>query len=802
MKSSKFSLNFGWLLVPGVALGSLATSCVPKNAEPETADQAAQASTAPSIDIQPLLANNLLKNTDFNDGTSLPWTSSFTAPGEGEASVKDGAYCLDIKNVGVNAWDAQIRHREMVIQKGRNYTIAFKVWATKPTQVRAKVGQSGPPYSEYWAEVVDVTTQPKQVSAKFTMYEPEDPTAELSIHMGGSLASGAPLTVCIDDIVLSDPQFTPPPKQEAAKIPNVLVNQVGYLPNLQKLATVKNASTTPLKWELVDASGKSVANGETQVVGQDKASGDHVHQVDFSSFTTAGKGYTLKVGEDVSHPFDIGKDIYEPMRYDALAYFYHNRSGIPIEMPYAGDAKWARPAGHLSDKQVPCAPNTGCSYSLDVSGGWYDAGDHGKYVVNSGISVWTLLNMYERAKHIGGSAGALGDGKLRIPESKNGVPDVLDEARWNIDFMLKMQVPDGQPKAGMVHHKIHNAEWTALGLAPHEDKVKRFLRPPSTAATLNVAAVGAMCARIYKTVDAAFANRCLTAAEKAWAAAQANPNVLAKASDTTGGGPYDDEQVGDDFYWAATELFITTGKAPYKDFMTKSPHHGKTPSEVAGGTTSMNWARTETLGKISLVTTPNQFGDTGPVKQQLVAAADVYLKAAEENGYGAPMRGGEGGKYPWGSNSFVLNNMIVLGVAHDITKDAKYLNGVVGGMGYLLGRNPMGQSYVTGYGENPLRNPHHRFWSNQADKRFPSAPPGAISGGPNSDIQDPYAKAAGLKGCAPQKCFIDNIEAWSVNEITINWNAPFAWVTHYLDEKGAAKAPAKADATAAKKKAK
>jgi endoglucanase len=774
---------------------SVLGGCVPKGKGVGSSGDAASA--GPTADISRLLPNNLLKNTNFDDGTSLPWTSSFTSPGEGEAMVKDGAYCLEIRNVGTNPWDAQVRHREMTIVKGHNYEVAFKVWATKDTKLRSKIGQAGPPYSEYWNETVEVTTQPKQVTGKFTMFEADDATAEFAFHMGGNMATGgAPLTVCLDDVVLSDPQFTPQGKQEAAKTPDIAVNQVGYLPNVQKIATLKSQSTTPEKWELVDPGGKTIATGETKVVGMDQPSGDHVHLIDFSTVTTPGKGYTLKAGTASSYPFDIDKDIYRAMKYDALAYFYHNRSGIAIEASYAGDQKWARPAGHLHDNKVPCFPNTGCNYTLDVSGGWYDAGDHGKYVVNSGISVWTLLNLYERTKFLGTSVNELGDGKLKIPESRNGVPDVLDEARWNIEFMLKMQVPDGQPKAGMVHHKIHDQEWTALGLAPHQDKMKRFLHAPSTAATLNLAAVGAHCARVWKTIDQAFAGKCQIAAEKAWNAAQANPSVFAKADNNKGGGPYDDDKVTDDFYWAAAELFITTGKANYKDFITKSPHHATVPTDTAGGSSSMNWARTDTLGKISLAVVPNQFGDVAPVRKQIQDAADAYLQIVNENGYRVPFKGAEG-KYPWGSNSFVLNNMIVMALAFDFTKDAKYLNGVHAGMDYLLGRNAMGQSYVTGYGDNPLRFPHHRFWSNQADPKFPTAPPGAVSGGPNSDIQDPYAKAAGLKGCAAQKCFVDNIEAWSVNEITINWNSPFAWVAAFLDEKSDAKvAPPKPEPAA------
>ena len=109
-------------------------------------------------------------------------------------------------------------------------------------------------------------------------------------------------------------------------------------------------------------------------------------------------------------------------------------------------------------------------------------------------------------------------------------------------------------------------------------------------------------------------------------------------------------------------------------------------------------------------------------------------------------------------------------------------------MNYVLGRNPLDKSYVSGYGERPLQNPHHRFWAHQANATFPSPPPGVLSGGPNSGLQDPYVQAAGLAGCAPQKCYVDNIEAWSANEEAINWNAPLAWVAAFLDEKAEVKA--------------
>jgi endoglucanase len=200
----------------------------------------------------------------------------------------------------------------------------------------------------------------------------------------------------------------------------------------------------------------------------------------------------------------------------------------------------------------------------------------------------------------------------------------------------------------------------------------------------------------------------------------------------------------------------------------------------------MTWQSTQALGSISLAVVPNALppAEVEAIRKNLRTTADVFLQAINTQGHRVPFQPGPKGDFPWGSNSFVLNNAVVLALAHDFTKDTRYLNGVVQAMDYILGRNPMDQSYVTGFGDRPLQNPHHRFWSYQTNHSYPKPPPGAVSGGPNSGLQDPLARGAGLAGCAPQKCWIDNIEAWSVNEITINWNAPLAWVAAYLDEKG------------------
>ena len=648
----------GWLWLG--LLWSLA--CAPRG----PATTATGGAEGPVAEAQGPRGGNLLKASHFNDGISVPWTTSFTAPADGGSEVVDGQLCVTVKNKGKNNWDAQLRHREMRIVKGHTYTVAFRAWASADTMARPKVGMSGPPYAEYWNATIDIGTSPQTYQGAFTMEQADDATAELAFHLGGSMARAAlPLRICIDDVRLDDPEFVPSkPSAGAGKLPAVLVNQLGYLPGAAKVASLKSGAAASLEWELVSAAGKALAQGKTSPFGQDAASGDALHIIDFSSFKTPGEGYKLKVGSEESFPFDIGTDLYRKLKYDALSYFYQNRSGIQIKAELVPEPSLARPAGHLSDKNVKCGKSASCDYSLDVAGGWYDAGDHGKYVVNGGISVWTLMNQYERAKFLGSSVADFGDGKLAIPERGNNVPDLLDEARWELELFLKMQVPAGKPLAGMVHHKLHDVAWTALGVAPHEDKMERVLFKVSTAATLNLVATAAQAARIWKGIDAAFAAKCLKSAEIGWAAAKANPKIFA-AEDINGGGAYGDAKVDDDFYWAAAELFVTTARPEYRQFVESSPMHQRLRMDAGGHVSSMNWGDTDGLGAISLATVQGvDTGLQGNMRKRISGAADQYLKIIASEGYRTPLKRTADGKYIWGSNSFVINNLIVLALAY------------------------------------------------------------------------------------------------------------------------------------------
>ncbi|MFI7350936.1 glycoside hydrolase family 9 protein [Streptomyces sp. NPDC049936] len=713
-----------------------------------------------------------VSNGTFDNGTASWWAGSNVT-----AAVSDGRLCADAPGGTANRWDAAIGQNDITLVAGESYRFSFTATGTPADHVvRAIVGLSVSPYDTYYEVSPQLSVSGDTYAYTFT--SPVDTTqGQVGFQLGGTPDAWR---FCVDDVSLLGGVEPEPHVPDTG--PRVRVNQVGYLPAGPKNATLVTDATTALPWQLKDAGGRVVAHGRSTPRGVDASSGQNVHSIDFGRHKKRGAGYTLTADGETSRPFDIGTAAYERLRTDSAKYYYTQRSGLAISDELRPG--YGRPAGHVGvapnrgDTEVPCQPGV-CDYSLDVSGGWYDAGDHGKYVVNGGISTWELLSTHERSLHARtGEPSKLGDGTLDIPESGNKVPDVLDEARWELEFLLKMQVPEGQPLAGMAHHKIHDEQWTGLPLLPGDDPQKRELHPPTTAATLNLAATAAQAARLYRSYDRGFAAKALDAARTAWAAALAHPDVLADESDGIGGGAYPDSRVDDEFYWAAAELYLTTGERDFKEYVLNSPVH----TADIFGPIGFDWARTAAAARLDLATVPNRLPGRDEVRRSVVRGADGYLATLGAHPYGMPYAP-EGNLYDWGSSHQVLNNAVVLATAYDITGGSKYRDGAVQSMDYILGRNALNMSYVTGYGEVNAHNQHSRWYAHQLDPALPNPPDGTLSGGPNSSIQDPYAQSK-LQGCVGQFCFIDDIQSWSTNEHTINWNAALARMASFVADQG------------------
>ncbi|SNT29313.1 endoglucanase [Asanoa hainanensis] len=710
-----------------------------------------------------------IENGDFADGTA-GWYSYGTT----STTVENGQLCSIVPGGLANPWDGGVGQNDVRLTAGAAYTLSFQAAADPGATVRVAVQLGAEPYTGYFSRDLEMTAI--QENYEFTFTAPDDtPAGQVAFQVGGNAAG---YELCLDNVSLRGGEPEPPYVPDTG--PRVRVNQVGYLPDGPKRATLVTDATAPLPWQLKNSAGATVRSGSTTPKGVDPASGQNTHTIDFTGYAAEASNLTLTADGETSHPFDVTKTLYAQLRKDSLQFFYIQRSGIAIDGDLVGD-QYARPAGHLGvapnqgDTDVPCQPGV-CAYRMDARGGWYDAGDHGKYVVNGGIATAQLLSTYERTKTAptAGFGAALADGTLRVPERGNQVPDVLDEARWELEWLMRMQVPAGQPLAGMAHHKLHDQNWTGLPLAPEADPQPRELHPPSTAATLNLAAAAAQGARLWAPYDPAFAGRALTAAKAAYAAAKAHPAVYASANDGNGGGAYSDNDVTDEFYWAAAELFLTTGATAYQNDLTASPHHTGDIFTATG----FGWGSTAALGRLDLATVPNALPDRARVRESVRQAADTYLATAAGQAYGLPMPG-EPGAYFWGGNSNILNNAVVLATAYDLTGQAKYRSGAVEAMDYILGRNALNQSYVTGWGEHASENQHSRIFANQLDATLPHPPAGSIAGGANASLDDPFAKQL-LDGCAPMFCYVDDINSYATNEVAVNWNSALAWVASFL----------------------
>ena len=586
-------------------------------------------------------------------------------------------------------------------------------------------------------------------------------------------------------------------------MPAIHLNQLGFLPGTAKHAVVAGGGERPEHWQVVASDGRVVLAGRTEPFGADPASGDRVQQIDLSALATPGT-YRLQVAGATSHPFTVSAGLYRPLALSALNYFYQTRAGIAIEPRYAGGTAWARPAGHPHER-VTCFAGVGedgtrwpgCRYTLDVTGGWYDAGDQGKYVVNGGIALWTLQDRWEQQP---AGRSAFPDGSAALPEAGNGRDDLLDEARWEMRFLLSMQVPDGTRMAlpvgpqrahgaltlteidasGLVHHKVADRHWTALPTSPADDREERLLYPPSTAATLNLAATAAQAARIWSHTDPVFARTCLAAAQRAYRAALRHPDIFA-AQGFTGSGGYGDRTLSDELFWATAELYATSGDATYLSALRKMP-------AWSAPLVQPDWAATAALGTITLATVAPALpaADREAQRRLIVDAANRFLAEERASGYHLPFRGTD---YGWGSNAVLLNRAMVLALAARLTGESRYRDGVVEVMDYVLGRNPLDRSFVSGFGWNPMQHPHHRFWAHSLDNRLPPPPPGVLSGGPNATAMADQVAQTMRGHCAAQRCWRDDPRAYALNEVAINWNAPLFWVAAYLDATGGSAQP-------------
>jgi endoglucanase len=549
----------------------------------------------------------------------------------------------------------------------------------------------------------------------------------------------------------------------------IRLNQIGFYVNAPKTAVI--AADGFDAFEVKDAkSGKTVLKGKLGAVRTSPHSGKHTRIADFSGLRKAGSYIVEVQGLGKSSAFNIGSHVHRQVAEASLKGFYYQRASIELPEKYAG--KWARPAGHPDNKVLIHASAVSErrpeNAVISSTRGWYDAGDYNKYIVNSGITMGTLLSLYEDYPLY------FEDFNTNIPESNNGVPDLLDEIAWNLRWMLTMQ----DPADGGVYHKLTNPRFDGM-IMPDAAKNPRYVVQKGTAATLDFVAVMAQATRVFKNFDNKFpglADSCTTAAVKGWQWAEKNPAVLynqdeinKKFDPDVVTGTYGDRSVKDEWIWAASEMYILTGKPDYIE---------KIDFELQQPMLLPTWNQVKSLGYYTLLRghynvsiEPEIFNG---IKKNLIAFADGLLTDLEKQPYNTVM-GKNARDYSWGSSSVAANQGVALLYAYRLTKDQKYLNAALGNLDYLLGRNATGYCFLTGFGAKRVMHPHHRL--SIADGIVDPVP-GLLSGGPNPGQQD---KCTTYPNKFADESFTDNDCSYASNEIAINWNAPMVYLAAALE---------------------
>ena len=527
----------------------------------------------------------------------------------------------------------------------------------------------------------------------------------------------------------------------------IVINQVGYYPNSPKTALFINLSNPqPGKVQLVNFRTKrTVFETGLGAPQEDAGSKDVIQTIDFSKFKQEGS-YYLKYGDIKSYPFQIGKNIYRDALSKLLRSYYLQRCGVAVRDAAIGVN---HPPCHINDGLIAHTDSSNQSGKQKrAQGGWHDAGDYGKYVGPTAVTVGRLLSLYEQYPKL------FSDRQLAIPESGNRRPDILDEVKVGLDWMLTMQREDGA-----VYRKLSGKDWPGA-ILPHQDKQPRYIYGISTPETAKFAAAMAMANRIYAPYDAGFAQTCLKAAQKAWSFLQKEPSAKVdrvEGDDNGSGGYLNQSPEGglqtdrNDRLWAAAELLITTGNSAFDQYLTQN---------IASWTYALyEWTDPSPLGMIDYLMLTGRKGSDSlkqQIKEKLLQRADSLMQKVASSGYRLANQ-----DFVWASNKRAAEEGITLLYAYRLTGEPTYLRSAVDQLDYLLGRNHFNKSFITGVGSNSVRYVHHRIA--QAKK---IVIPGLMVGGPNSEAQDGVAP----KGLGPLS-YLDDQRSFATNEYAIDYNA-------------------------------
>lgn len=555
--------------------------------------------------------------------------------------------------------------------------------------------------------------------------------------------------------------------------PEIRMNQVGFAPHQEKTATidVDSLHSAPCKVFILAQNGDTVWRGMASETMINPVSGKFRQIVDFSDLTEKGE-YQLCVKKESSifhFQFSIRNHPYRALTRAALRAFYYQRASMDIVEPYAEG--YARKAGHPDDQVIVHASAATAERPegtiISSPGGWYDAGDYNKYIVNSGYTMGVWLMAYEMNKAYFDTLD------LNIPESGSTMPDMLAEAMYNIRWMMTMQDLDGG-----VYHKLTEPNFEGF-IRPDQCQKPRYVVLKTTAATLDFAATMALAARVYAPYDPNFCAQAKEAAIRAFVWAQEHPEVYydqpkmnAQFEPAITTGAYDDFDVRDEFYWAATELYLLTGDRNYREIA-----FAQKPIEYIPAV----WGNVAELAHLEWLMHPVELNSVAQrlFTDELEKHLQPYLEEAETNSVHKAPYGNREEDFFWGCNS---EGCCWRGVeclyAYRLTGKEAYRINAERCLNNMLGQNATGYCYVTGFGAKPTSHPHHRLSYSHPKGTHP----GFLAGGPNRMRQDTETDGVQYpENVSADESYLDEQPSYASNEVTINWNVTLFALTAGID---------------------
>lgn len=539
----------------------------------------------------------------------------------------------------------------------------------------------------------------------------------------------------------------------------IYLNKAGYRLKSTKIAYFSTATDS---FFVKDITNKLVLKGKTEISkANDPSTGISIYKGNFSAVNKAGYYFITDKSGNKSSTFRIADTVYNSVYKISLKGFYFQRCGTSLLAQHAGVYQHAI-CHNLNDGIFHSSTDT--TGRSDVTGGWHDAGDYGKYVVNAGISLGTLLMAYEMFPD------RFSYDDLNIPESGNKIPDILDECRYELDWLFKMQRPNGA-----VFFKVTHETFEGF-IMPQTDTTTRYIFQIASTAAADFAAMMARAYRVFKKYDKPYSEKCLAAAKKAWSYLEVHPLIFPAGGFRnpagTRTGSYSDGSDTDERLWASAELFISTGELKYHSFYLSNYKSNGLFTE------SMNWNTMAPMAQLTYLFGSSTHKDPTVVAEHetaLLNYCSTLVTISKNDGFNSTMLPKE---YGWGSNSDVLNKAILLIAGYKLNKSADYYDVALSQFSYILGANAIDISYITGIGDKRVMNPHHRPSGSDG---IVEPVPGLLAGGPNKDRQDDSLRAHTTNLTPPALCYYDHVRSFSSNENCINWNAPLVFVAGYFN---------------------